>query len=380
MINRNLHRFPFSAIVGQDRLKLGLILNAISPNIGGLLIRGPKGTGKSTAVYSLAALLPEVMVVDGCHYNCDPYEKENLCEDCYARVDRGEELACKNEKVSVVNLPLSISEDRLIGSIDVETLLSKGQKTFIPGLLADANHNILYVDEINLLPDNVIDDLLDATASGWNVVEREGFSVKHPAQFVLVGTMNPEEGELRPQLLDRLPLSVSLETINNEEQRVEIIKRNLSFSQDSDGFYQMFFEEDEVLKKKISQAKIRLKDVNIMEHQLKSIASTCIDLKVDGQRPEIIITRTAITAAAFHERESVEDQDILDACIFALSHRSRDGGFEPPAKIDEIESTLVSALKKSQKYAHDSEIFRFYKEKKQRGSTILSLPKKKHNS
>ncbi len=349
MTTRGQFSLPFSAIVGQAELKLGLILNTINPRIGGLLIRGPKGTGKSSAVYALANLLPERKVAADCRYRCLPHEEEYLCSDCQTKLEGGEKLETNNGKMSVITLPLSISEDRLVGSIDMEKMLTYGEKAFQPGLLALANHNFLYVDEINLLPDHVTDDILDAASLGWNSVEREGFSITHPSHFILVGTMNPEEGELRPQLLDRLPLSVALSTIQNEDDRVEIIRRNLTSTQDSDRFRHQFADQEEDIRSKIVAAQNRLHWVGIEEYQLRTIAAACIKLKVDGHRPEIIISRTALTLAAYRDHETVTEDDLFDATKFTLSHRTRDGGFEAPATEKEIKSTLDEALSKQTK-------------------------------
>src|SRR5437660_203676 len=229
--------YPFTAIVGQDRMKLALVLNAINPAIGGVLIRGEKGTGKSTAVRALARLLPEQEVVAGCHFGCHPQDRDNLCLDCRARVAEGENLPASKRRMRVVELPINASEDRVVGTIDLEAALKEGARRFEPGVLAEANRNILYVDEVNLLDDHIVDVLLDAAAMGVNVVEREGVSVAHPARFILIGTMNPEEGELRPQLLDRFGLAVDVEGIRDLEQRVTIVERRAGWEDDPSGFY-----------------------------------------------------------------------------------------------------------------------------------------------
>lgn len=338
--------YPFTAIVGQERLKLGLILNAIHPGIGGLLIRGPKGTGKSTAVHALASLLPDQAFVANCPYNCTLNVPSNLCSDCRASISNGEEPSQTTRPIRVVSLPLSASEDRVVGAMDMDQLLAQGEKAFRPGLLAEANHNILYIDEINLLPDHLTDNILDAAASGWHTVEREGFSITHPARFMLVGTMNPEEGELRPQLLDRLPLSVQVETIRDVNQRVEIAKRNLTQSSDPHTFQETFKQSDAQLREDIIAARSQLKQIALPEYQLEAVAEVCISLNIDGQRPEIAIAHTAIATAAFYKRKAVVEEDLKEACIFALSHRTRDGGFEPPATPDEIATALEQALSK----------------------------------
>src|SRR5881398_2065230 len=233
------HSFPFTAIVGQESMKLALILNAIVPTIGGVLIRGERGTGKSTAVRALASLLPEHDVVIGCHYSCDPNDGAALCEDCRARLVAGEEpLPRSSERMRVVELPINASEDRVVGTIDLEAALKEGSKRFEPGVLAEANRNILYVDEVNLLDDHIVDVLLDAAAMGINTVEREGVSVSHPSRFILVGTMNPEEGELRPQLLDRFGLCVDVETLQDIDDRLRIVEREQRFAEDPAGLRQ----------------------------------------------------------------------------------------------------------------------------------------------
>src|SRR5207302_10909635 len=236
--------YPFSAIVGQDKMKLALILNAIHPAIGGVLIRGEKGTGKSTAVRALARLLPELAVVADCPYRCDPDAPEALCSDCQDRVAGGEALPRGRRRMRVVELPINASEDRVVGAIDIEAAIKSGERRFEPGVLAEANRNILYVDEVNLLDDHLVDVLLDAAAMGVNVVEREGISIWHPARFILVGTMNPEEGDLRPQLLDRFGLTVDVEGIKDIGQRVQIVERREGWGGDTSGFGERYREED----------------------------------------------------------------------------------------------------------------------------------------
>jgi Mg-chelatase subunit ChlI len=348
MTTRSDFTLPFSAVVGQEELKLGLILNTVNPRIGGLLIRGPKGTGKSTAVYALAGLLPEREIAD-CAFGCDPGNEDFLCADCRSKLERGETIRTTKRRMRVIPLPLSVSEDRLVGSIDMEKMLSRGEKAFQPGLLAQANHNILYVDEINLLPDHITDDILDAASLGWNTVEREGFSVTHPAHFVLVGSMNPEEGELRPQLLDRLPLSVHLKTLKDVDQRVEVVRNNLGFARDPEGFRSRYAEMDREVARNILRARDALPSTGIDELLLRAAAEMCVELKADGQRPEIIITRTAMTLAAYRGHRDVDQDDLFDACRFTLSHRTREGGFEPPATEEEIRAALDRALSRIRK-------------------------------
>jgi len=346
MSKRGSLTLPFSAIVGQDDLKLGLLLNVINPRIGGLLIRGVKGTGKSTAVYALADILPPVEVVADCPFRCSFKDPVNRCESCRLRFEKGENPPKKEQKMEVINLPLSITEDRLIGSIDVERILKEGEKALQPGLLAQANQNILYVDEINLLPDHVTDDLLDVTALGWNTIEREGFSISHPSRFVLVGSMNPEEGELRPQILDRFPLSTLIKTVNQEEARVQIVKNNLRFEKDPAAFKNLFRDEEQKTRESIAKAQALLPQIEMGEEIYYIAASLCAKLKVDGQRPDIVIVKTASAAAALHDRIRIKKEDLLKASFLALSHRTRDGGLEPPATEKEIQIAFDESSQK----------------------------------
>ncbi|MGQ9726057.1 MAG: ATP-binding protein, partial [Candidatus Bathycorpusculaceae bacterium] len=247
--------FPFSAIVGLDKLKLAILVNAINPKIGGLLIKGPKGSGKSTIVRALADILPKILVVKDCLFNCNPYDPSNMCPKCSERYKKGEKLPVEEREMLVVDLPLGATEDRVIGSLDVEKAIKHGIEALEPGILAEANQNILYVDEVNLLPDHIADDLLDAAATGWNIVEREGISVSHPSRFIFIGTMNPEEGELRPQLLDRFPLSVTVDRIASVKDRMEIVKRNMEFEADPENFHQKFEPLQKELRDRIAKAK-----------------------------------------------------------------------------------------------------------------------------
>jgi magnesium chelatase subunit D len=317
------HSFPFTAIVGQESMKLALILNAIVPTIGGVLIRGEKGTGKSTAVRALARLLPEHDVVEGCHFGCDPTDAEALCADCRARLKSGAELPHHKRRMRVVELPINSSEDRVVGTIDIESALRSGSKRFEPGVLAEANRNILYVDEVNLLDDHIVDVLLDAAAMGLNIVEREGVSFAHPSRFILVGTMNPEEGELRPQLLDRFGLCVDVEGIQDPDQRVLIAERDAAFKRGDREFVNEFAAADNNLSRALAEAIARVKDVRITAGQARLISAICVESEVLGHRADVVISHAARALAAYRRHNSPSREDIYDAATLALAHRAR---------------------------------------------------------
>jgi len=331
--------FPFTAIVGQEKMKKALLLNAINPRIGGVLIRGQKGTGKSTAVRALADLLPEIKVVENCPFNCNPDNPLEMCDSCYERYTRGEELKWIKRKVKIVNLPLNATVDRVAGTLNIEKALKEGVKALDPGLLAEANRGILYIDEVNLLDDYVADTLLDVAASGVNIVERENVSVAHPSRFILIGTMNPEEGELRPQLLDRFGLQVNVDPITDPAQQVEIIKRAEEFELDPEDFMAKYGEEQKNLKLKIEKAQRLLPHVQIAEDLLYEIANACSKLAVSNRAP-IVVARTAKTLAAFSGRDNVNKDDVLEAMELALPHRMRKKPFERPSlprqKLEEL--------------------------------------------
>ena len=317
------HVFPFTAIVGQESMKLALILNAIVPTIGGVLIRGEKGTGKSTAVRALARLLPEHLVVEGCHFGCDPEDTGALCSDCRQRLAAAGVLPSHKRRMRVVELPINSSEDRVVGTIDIEAALRAGAKRFEPGVLAEANRNILYVDEVNLLDDHLVDVLLDAAAMGVNVVEREGVSFAHPSRFILVGTMNPEEGELRPQLLDRFGLCVDIEGIRDPDQRVLITERDAAFRKSEPEFASEFAAADHNLSRALAEAIVAVKKVRITSGQARLISSICVEADVLGHRADVVIDHAARALAAYRRHLSPNRDDIYDAATLALAHRAR---------------------------------------------------------
>ena len=310
-------------------MRFALILNAINPRIGGVLIRGDKGTAKSTAVRSLADLLETIQVASDCPFNCNPENPEDMCDLCYQK-SQSNQITAVEKKTPVVDLPLGATEDRVVGSLNVERAIKEGIKALEPGILAAANRGILYIDEVNLLDDHVADVLLDAAAMGVNIVEREGVSVAHPSKFILVGTMNPEEGEIRPQLLDRFGLQVSVAGIEDVEQRMQIAKIAEAFDLDPEGFAKEWQQEQVDMKQKISRARQLLSQVSMSDDFLRLIASTCIDLGVKTYRAEIVITRTAKTIAAFDGRTEVNQEDVKKAMELALAHRMRSRPFEPP--------------------------------------------------
>src|SRR5512136_632151 len=311
--------FPFTAIVGQERMKRALVLNAVYPQIGGVLIRGERGTAKSTAARALSALLPEIDVVQECRFGCDPDQPTAWCTECRERAAKsnGQSLPHSKRRTQFVDLPVSATEDRVVGTLDIEQAIQKGIRRFEPGVLASANRGLLYVDEVNLLDDHVVDLLLDSAAMGVNVVEREGISFSHPARFILVGTMNPEEGDLRPQLLDRFALCVDMHGIAEPRQRVAILERRVAYEQDPEGFYQEWEPKEEQLSVEIAGARDRLPHVTYTQRDLFTIAQLTTSFKVDGHRADLVILKTARAQAAFEGRKSITDRDITLAAELA---------------------------------------------------------------
>jgi len=336
--------FPFSAIVGQEKSKLCLILNVVDPKIGGALLTGTKGTGKSTVVRAVAGLLPEIEVVAGCPFNCNPSDVTNMCAACRQKFEQGEDLPTETRKMRVVTLPLGATEDRVVGSLDIEKAIREGIRALQPGLLAEVNQSILYVDEINLLSDHIVDDVLDAAASSWNIVEREAVSVVHPSRFMLIGTMNPEEGELRPQILDRLALHIEVTGIFEKDSRIEIIKRNLEFEEHPLEFVKKYEKQQLELREKIIRAREVQDDIVVPEVLLDAVARACVELGVDGHRPDIIIVKAAKALAAFEGHDKVAPDDIMRVAEMTLSHRTRRGGFEEPASSTEIHNAFSAAI------------------------------------
>ncbi|GAA2277507.1 putative cobaltochelatase [Streptomyces atrovirens] len=328
--------FPFTAVVGQDDLRLALLLNAVSPAVGGVLVRGEKGTAKSTAVRALSALLPEVAVVPGCRFSCDPSAPDPGCPDGPHESGGGAARPAR-----MVELPVGASEDRLVGALDIERALAEGVKAFEPGLLADAHRGILYVDEVNLLHDHLVDLLLDAAAMGASYVEREGVSVRHAARFLLVGTMNPEEGELRPQLLDRFGLTVEVAASREPDQRVEVVRRRLAYDDDPAAFAARWAEEEAAVRARIVAARELLPSVRLGDGALRQIAATCAAFEVDGMRADIVMARTATALAAWAGRTDVLAEDVRQAALLALPHRRRRNPFDAPGlDEDKLDETL----------------------------------------
>jgi Mg-chelatase subunit ChlI len=320
--------FPFTAIVEQERLKRALLLNAVNPAVGGVLIVGPAGTGKSTAVRGLAELLPEIEVVADCPYSCSPIDP------CPACREREGELPVSRRRRRIVDLPLNATEDRVAGTVDIARVLREGERALEPGLLAEANRGILYVDEINLLDDHLTDILLDAAALGVNVVEREGVSIAHPARFLLVGTMNEEEGELRPQIADRIGLEVEVEAVVDPESRGEIVRRREAFTSDPDGLTEAFAEEQAELAEELAVAERLLPHVRVPDHLYAAVGRVTVKAGVTSHRADVTIVECAKAGAALSGRDEVSPDDVVDAASLALGHRLPIDPFAPPPSLE----------------------------------------------
>jgi magnesium chelatase subunit I len=331
--------FPFSAIVAQDEMKLALIAAAVDPAIGGVLVFGDRGTGKSTAVRALAALLPAMRAVVDCRYACDPAAPDSLCEDCSSRALKSP-LKSRLVPVPVVDMPLGVTEDRVVGALDLERALAQGVKAFEPGLLARANRGFLYIDEVNLLEDHLVDLLIDVAASGENLVEREGLSVRHPSRFVLIGSGNPEEGELRPQLLDRFGLSVEVKTPTDLQQRVEVIKRRDEFERDRAAFVAKWRKRDAALRRRVVAGRKRLLDIEVPDAVLECAAKLCMQLGTDGLRAELTLIRAARSLASFEQADAVGVPHLRQVAAPALRHRLRRDPLDESGSSARVERAL----------------------------------------
>ncbi len=324
-------------------MKLALILNAINPSIGGVLIKGEKGTAKSTAVRALANVLPQLETVADCPYNCSPDRPVDMCRDCTARYEQAEVLPRSNRPMRVINLPINASEDRVVGTLDLERALKRGEISFAPGVLAEANRNILYVDEVNLLDDHIVDLLLDAAAMGRNIIERESISYAHPARFLLVGTMNPEEGDLRPQLLDRFGLSVEISGIRNVMQRVEVVERRADYEADAGAFLAQYAGAEEELAGQIVAAIERLPGLTPSRGILQLVARLNIELEIDGHRGDLVTLKAAQAYAAFVAAPELKAEHILKVAPMALSHRLQRNPMEKVTR--SVDETLKHLLR-----------------------------------
>nr|AMP43285.1 magnesium chelatase subunit of protochlorophyllide reductase [Tetraselmis sp. CCMP 881] len=332
--------FPFTAIIGQDEMKLALILNVIDPKIGGVMIMGDRGTGKSTTVRALVDLLPQIDVVANDPFNSHPSDPELMSQEVKEKIINKEQIEIKQTKITMVDLPLGATEDRVCGTIDIEKALTEGVKAFEPGLLAKANRGILYVDEVNLLDDHLVDVLLDSAASGWNTVEREGISISHPARFILVGSGNPEEGELRPQLLDRFGMHAEIRTVRDYQTRVSIVLQRLEFDESPQKFRKLYQEKQDSLALRIAEARERVKSVKLLDDYYSIISSICSDLDIDGLRGDLVTNRAAKALCAFEGREVVEEEDLIRVMPLCLRHRLRKDPLETIDSGEKIQQIL----------------------------------------
>lgn len=340
--------FPFTAVIGQEEMKLALLLNVIDPRIGGVMIMGDRGTGKSTTIRALADLLPDIDVVAGDPYNSSATDPDLQSSEVRERLTRNESVATEPRQVPMVDLPLGATEDRLCGTIDIEKALSEGVRAFEPGLLAKANRGLLYVDEVNLLDDHLVDVLLDSAASGWNTVEREGISVRHPARFVLIGSGNPEEGELRPQLLDRFGMSVEVRTVRNPELRVQVVDQRTAFDSDPDSFSTAVEANQNALQQRVVDAQQRLDQVSIDDDLRLRISAVCGELDVDGLRGDIVTNRAARALAAFEGRTEVSEEDVARVASCCLRHRLRKDPLEQVDSGDRVVKVFCKVFERSE--------------------------------
>lgn len=336
--------FPFTAIVGQEEMKLALSLNVIDPKIGGVIIMGDRGTGKSTTIRAITDILPKIDVVKEDPFNSHPTDFDLMSEEIRSKVESGENVETIQKKVSMIDLPLGATEDRVCGTIDIEKALTEGIKAFEPGLLAKANRGILYVDEVNLLDDHLVDILLDSAASGWNTVEREGISIRHPARFVLVGSGNPEEGELRPQLLDRFGMHSEIKTVRNPELRVQIVEQRAAFDKNPQECLAQHKEEQEEFKKRIVKAQEILPEVNLNYDLRVKISQVCGELDVDGLRGDIVTNRAAKAYAAYNNKTDVTVEDIKSIITMCLRHRLRKDPLETIDSGDKVQKVFDSVF------------------------------------
>ncbi|MEW5936536.1 MAG: AAA family ATPase, partial [Candidatus Thermoplasmatota archaeon] len=351
--------FPFTAIVGQDLMKKALLINAIDPSIGGVLIKGDKGTGKSTAVRALADLLPKIRVVKGCPFNCHPGNLRLMCKSCQERYKKDGNLPWVERKMEIIDMPLSATEDMVVGTIDIKRALKEGIKALEPGILARANRNILYIDEVNLLDDHLVNILLDSAAMWVNIVEREGISLYHPARFILVGTMNPEEGNMRPQILDRFGLCVEVNALSSKEDRLKVMEYRRMFDSDPWKFEEQFNDEQETLRKRIVNTQANLQQVKITQDMIEKIVEITTSLGIKTHRADIVTEKAAKAIAGLSGRNYVTEDDIKEAAILALSHRTRQKPFEKGATIQgEMIETILQAKRKNEvfDFEKDAEI------------------------
>ncbi len=340
--------FPFTAVIGQEEMKLALLLNVIDPRIGGVMIMGDRGTGKSTTIRALADLLPAIEVVEGDPYNSSLNDPDLQSNDVRERIESGSDIQKSEKQVPMVDLPLGATEDRLCGTIDIEKALSEGVRAFEPGLLAKANRGLLYVDEVNLLDDHLVDVLLDSAASGWNTVEREGISIRHPARFVLIGSGNPEEGELRPQLLDRFGMSVEVRTVRDAKLRVQVVDQRTAFDNNPETFSNSVQGNQDSLQNKVVAAQNLLSEVTIDEDLRLKISAVCGELDVDGLRGDIVTNRAARALAAFEGRNEVTEEDIARVVSTALRHRLRKDPLEQVDSGDRVIKAFCKVFERSE--------------------------------